>query len=233
MGYLWHELRLALPLILHGDSRIWGLVWVTLHVAVVSTLAALLIGLPVGLALGLGRFRGRRVLQILANASLGLPPVVVGVAVLVVVLPGGALGSLHLAFTLDAVIVAQTVLALPYIVALTPPAVRALPDGLLGQARALGARRLQLGWLAAREARVGILAAVIAALGASLAEVGAVVVAGGNIENRDQTLASAMLQQVSDYANYPYGLAIGLVLLALVLVLGGLLTVLQQRGAGR
>ena len=232
MSYLWHELRLALPLIFHGDPYIWSVTWVTVRVAVVSTGLALLLGLPLGLALGLGRFRGRRALQVLAGTGLALPPVIVGVAVLLVLLPGGPLGSLHAAFTLRAVFIAQTLLALPYIVALTPPAVQSLPAGLLAQARALGARRVQLAWLATREARVGILVAVIAALGSSLAEVGAVVVAGGNIENRDQTLAGAMLQQVSDYANYPYGLAIGIVLLALVLVLAAALTVVQQWGTG-
>ena len=84
----------------------------------ISTAVALVIGLPIGLAIGLGRFRGRRALHILANASLALPPVLVGSCVLLLVLPQGAFGSLHIAFTLTAVYVAQTILALPYIVAL-------------------------------------------------------------------------------------------------------------------
>ena len=102
--------------------------------------------------------------------------------------------------------VAQTILALPYIVALTPAAIQGLPPGLLAQARALGAGRVQLSVLALREAKIGVLAAVIAALGAALSEVGAVVIVGGNIQNYDQTLASAILAQVNDYANYPYAL---------------------------
>ena len=127
-----------------------GLLWVTIRVAVVSTSLALLIGLPIGVALGIGRFRGRRTLQILANASLALPPVVVGIGVLLLVIQQGALGSLHLAFTLRAVYIAQTVLALPYIVALTPAAIQGLAPGLLGQARALGAGRMQLGGVRAQ-----------------------------------------------------------------------------------
>ena len=230
MSYLWHQLRSALPLIVNRNGYVLDVTWVTLRVAFVSTFAALVIGLPAGVALGLGRFRGRRALQILANASLGLPPIVVGLLVLLLLLPQGVFGSLHSAYTITAVYVAQTLLALPFIVALTPAAIQGLPPGLLHQARLLGAGRLQLAGLALREARVGILAAAIAALGAALAEVGAVVMVGGNIQNYDQTLASAVLQQVNDYADYPYGLAISLVLLALIFVLLGVLTVLQQRG---
>jgi tungstate transport system permease protein len=232
VGYLWHEVRAAIPLIAHGNSYILSVTWVTVRVALVSTACALVIGLPIGLAIGLGRFRGRRLLHIFANAGLALPPVIVGVWVLLLLLPEGAFGSLHIAYTLDAVYVAQTVLALPFVIALTAAAVLALPQGLLGQARALGAGRRQLSLLALREAKIGVLAAVIAALASTLSEVGAVVIVGGNIQNYDQTLASALLQQVNDYANYPYAMGIGIVLLALIVLLIGLLTVVQQRSGG-
>lgn len=232
MGYLWSELRQAIPLIAHGNQYILDVTWVTIRVAVISTALALVIGLPIGLALGLGRFRGRRTLQILANASMALPPVIVGVGVLVLLLPQGVFGSLRIEFTLTAVYVAQTILALPYIVALTPAAIQGLPPGLLAQARMLGAGRLQVAALALREAKIGVIAAAIAALGASLSEVGAVVIVGGNIQGSDQTLASAVLQQVNDYADYPYAIAIGIVLLALILLLAAALTVIQQRTSG-
>jgi tungstate transport system permease protein len=232
MDYLWDQLKAAIELIADGNDYIASVTWVTIKVAVVSTATALVIGLPLGLALALGRFRGRRALQILANASLALPPVIVGVGLVILFVPGGVFDSLQMAFTLKAVYVAQTILALPYIVALTPAAIQGLPPGLLAQARALGAGRAHLSLLALREAKIGVIAAVIAALGSALAEVGAVVIVGGNIQNHDQTLASAALAQVHDYANYPYALAIGIVLLALILVLTGILTVLQQRTSG-
>ncbi len=233
MGYLWHEVRSAIPLIFSsGNSYILSVTWVTIRVAIVSTSIALVIGLPIGLAIGLGQFRGRRVLHVLANASLALPPVLVGVWVLILLLPQSAFGSLHLAFTLRAVYIAQTILALPYIVALTPAAIQALPPGLLTQARVLGAGRRQLSLLALREAKIGVMAAVIAALASTISEVGAVVIVGANIQNYDQTLASAVLQQVNDYADYPYAMAIGIVLLALILVLLGALTLIQQRTSG-
>jgi tungstate transport system permease protein len=232
MGFIWHEIRSAIPLILGGNEYILAVTWVTIRVAVVSTTAALVIGLPIGLAIGLGRFRGRRALHIIANASLALPPVIVGVFVLLFVLPQGALGSWHIAYTIKAVYVAQTILALPYIVALTPAAIQGLPPGLLAQARILGAGRRHLSALALREAKIGVLAAIIAALGASLSEVGAVIIVGGNIQNYDQTLASAIVQQVNDYTNYPYAVGISLVLLGLILLLAAVLTVMQQRAGG-
>jgi tungstate transport system permease protein len=158
--------------------------------------------------------------------------VLVGVVVLIFLLPQGLFGGLRIEFTLRGVYVAQTILALPYIVALSAAAIQALPPGLLAQARVLGAGRRQLSLLALREAKIGVIAAVIAALGSALSEVGAVIIVGGNIENYDQTLASAVVAQVSNYADYPNAVAIGLVLLALILVLIGVLTVLQQRTGG-
>jgi tungstate transport system permease protein len=232
MGFLWSQLRQAVPLIYHGDAYIWSVTWVTIRLALVSTVAATVIGLPFAVALGLGRFRGRRLLQALANASLALPSVVVGVFVLLLVLPGGVLGSLRLEFTLRGVYIAQTLLALPYVIALVTAAIQGLPPGLLDQARSFGAGRMQLAVLAVREARIGVLAAVIAALGSALSEVGAVVIVGGNISGHDQTLGSAVLQQITDYANYPEAIGIGLVLLALILLLMAVATVLQQRSGG-
>jgi tungstate transport system permease protein len=229
VSFLWDQLTSAVPLIVHRDPYIMGLLWVTIRVAVVSTSAAIVIGLPLGVALGIGRFRGRRTLQLLANASLALPPVVVGIGVLLLVLQQGALGSLHLAFTLRAVYIAQAVLALPYIVALTPAAIQGLAPGLLDQARALGAGRAQVATFALREAKIGVIAAVITALGAAISEVGAVVIVGGNIQGHDQTLASALIDQFNYTTHEPYEVAIGLVLLALIVVLVGTLTVIQQR----
>lgn len=232
MSYLWEQLRGAIPLIAHGDPYVIGLLWVSIRVALISTAVALLVGLPIGLALGLGRFRGRRTLQILANASLALPPVVVGIGVLLLLLPQGAFGSLRIEFSLTAVYVVQAILALPYVVALTPAAIQGLAPGLLAQARALGAGRVQLSLLALREARIGVLAGVIAAMAATISEVGAVVIVGGNFQGHDETLASALLEQFNYTAHEPYASAIALVLLALILVLVGALTVIQQRAGG-
>ncbi|MBV9820581.1 MAG: ABC transporter permease [Solirubrobacterales bacterium] len=232
MAYLWQQCSGGARLILHGDPIIFGLLWVTVRVALVSTAAAVAIGLPFGVVLGLGRFRGRRALQILANASLALPPVVVGVVVLLLLVPQGALGSLRIGFTLTAVYVVQTILALPYVVALTPAAIQGVAPGLLDQARALGAARLQLAVLALREARIGMVAAVIAALGAAVSEVGAVVIVGGNVVGHDQTLASSLLANFTYGDTDPHNAGIAIMLAILVIVLLGSLSLLAHRSGG-
>ncbi len=232
MGFLWTQLRDGVPLIWGDHGDILRLGWVTIRLALVATGIASAIGIPLGCAIGIGRFRGRRIAHALANASLAVPSVIVGIVVLVLLLPSGALGGLRIAFTLKGVYIAQTLLALPYTVALTAAAVNALPPGLLDQARALGARRAQLARLALREARIGVMAAVIAALGTALSEVGAVVIVGGNIQNHDQTLASAVLQRTTDYTDYPTAIAIAIVLLVLIGALMAALTVLGQRTDG-
>jgi tungstate transport system permease protein len=233
MAYLWGQLKGAVPLIVHGDPFLMSLLWVTVRVALVSTAVAVVLGLPLGLALGLGRFRGRRALQILANASMALPPVVVGIVILLFLVPGSAFGSLRIEFTLTAVYIVQSVLALPYVVALTPAAVQGLPAGLVAQARALGAGRRQLAMLALREARIGVIAAVITALTATVSEVGAVVIVGGNFQGHTETLASALLAEFKFQAEDPQETAIAIVLGLLIVLLVGLLTVIQQRGGVR
>jgi len=232
MPYLWGQLRGAIPLLVHGDPYLMSLIWVTIRVALVSTACAVVIGLPMGLALGLGRFRGRRALQLLANASLALPPVVVGIVVLMLLVPQGPFGSLRIEYTLRAVYVVQTILALPYIVALTPAAIQGLAPGLLDQARALGASWRQLSVLALREAKVGVMAAVIAAMGAAVSEVGAVIIVGGNFEGHDETLASALLAEFTYTANDYYETAIAIALGLMVLALIASLTIIQQRSGG-
>ena len=228
MEFLWDGLQQAVDLLLSGDDEVLGIVGVTLRMAFWSTLIALALGLPLGLALGLGRFHGRGAGLALANAGMGLPPVIVGLVVALLLFRGAPLGGLNLLYTLDGVILAQAVLSLPVVVALTAAAVQSLPDGLLDQARAFGASRGAVALLALREARVGVLAATIAAAGSAFAEVGAVVLVGVNIDGQTQTLASAVLVRVSA-GEYGRAIALGIVLLGLVLVLAAVLTVLQQR----
>ena len=231
-GYWSSAFSQAWDMIVHRDPYLMHLTWVTLKVAAIPTAIASAIGLPLGVTLGIGRFRGRGVGLALANAGLGLPPVIVGLVFVMLTLPAnGPLGGTHLLFTLHGVYVVQIVLALPVIVALSSASIRAVSPGLLDQARAFGAGRTQLAWLALREARVGIIAAIIAAVGSALSEVGAVVLAGGNIEGLDQTLASAALEKV-DAGRFVDGLAIGIVLLGLIVLVSGVLTVLQHRGGG-
>lgn len=227
MNFVWDGIQQAADLLVHGDHDIFVVVGTTLRVALWSTLFALALGLPLGLLLGLGRFRGRRAGLAVANAGMGLPPVVVGLVAALLLFRGAPLGGLDLLYTLNGVILAQTLLALPLVAALTAAAVQSLPAGLLEQARAFGASRAQVAALALREARVGVLAATIAAMGSAFAEVGAVVLVGGNIEGETQTLASAVLVRVSA-GDYGRAIALGTILLGLIMILAAGLTVAQQ-----
>jgi tungstate transport system permease protein len=229
--FLWEELRDAVPLIWNGNPTLLHIIGFTLEVAAIATAAATVIGVPIGLVIGLGRFRGRTVLRALANASLAVPPVLVGAVLFVLSFRPGPLTSFDLIWTKRGVFVAQTILALPYTVALTAAAVQGLPPGLMAQARSLGAGRLQLMTLALREARIGVMAAIIAALGTALSEVAAVAILGGNIYGYDQTLASATLFD-TNAGSYASALAIAIVLIGLILVLMCGLGALQHRGDG-
>jgi tungstate transport system permease protein len=231
MSLAWRVLSQSVPLIVHGDPYLLRVIWFTIQVAFVATTCATVIGLPIGLAIGLGRFRGRGALAVLANASLGLPPVLVGLFLYLILVPQGPLGSLHLTLTRRAVFIAQTILALPYVIALSAAAIQALPPGLPAQARLLGAGRLQLGALALREARIGVIAAIIAALGTTLSEVAAIAIVGGNVYGYDQTLASAALFE-ANAAHYADAVAAGIVLAGLILVLLGGVSLLQHQGGG-
>jgi tungstate transport system permease protein len=232
MDFIWEGLKQAFQLIIHGDPTLMHLIWVTIKVAVISTVAALIIGLPIGVALGLGRFRGRRAGLAFANAGLRLPPVVVGIALSVLMFPAAPLGRFHLLYTLKGVYVAQTVLALPVVTALTAAAVLAVPSGPLDQARAFGAGSSRVWLLALREGRVGVFAAAIAAVGSAFSEVGAVILVGGNVIGSTQTLAAAALQEING-GDYSRGLAVGLVLLGMVTIVAAALTFAQERGGPR
>lgn len=231
MNYDWHILKAAIPLIVHGDPFLLSIIGFTLQVAVIATALATVIGVPIGMVIGLGRFRGRTTLQFLANASLGLPPALAGAVLYLLLTRQAPLGSLEILLTKRAVFVAQTILALPYTVALTAAAMQGLRPGLLSQARMLGAGRLQISVLALREARVGVMAAIIAALGSSLSEVAAIAIVGGNTYGYDQTLASATLFEVNG-GYYAQAIALAIVLLGLILILMCGLGLLQQQSGG-
>jgi tungstate transport system permease protein len=226
--FLWDGLRQAWHLIITGDPYLRQVTWVTLKVAFFSTTVALVIGVPLGLVLGLGRFRGRGLALVLVNVGFVMPPVLIGLVLYLLMFPAAPLGRLHLIYTLHGVYLAQTVLAFPIVVALTSAAVQAVPVGLLAQARAFGAGTIQVGGLALREARIGVLTAAIATVGSALSEVGAIVLVGGNIQGRDETLASAALAQVAG-ANYAEAVAIGIILLGLMTLVIAALTFAQQR----
>lgn len=213
------------------DGQLLDITLRTLRVGGESTAIAVVIGLPAGCLLGLGRFRGRGALLSVANAGIRMPPVALGQLLWLLLWPdsrwgGSVLSGLGWIYTLDAVILAQTLLVLPIVAALTASAVQRVPAGLLDQAGAFGATPSRRAALALREGRVGVLAAVIAALGTAIASVGAILVVGSTLGTA--TLATAALSQWNSGGQDGRSAAYGAVLLGLFLVLAAALTTLQQ-----
>jgi tungstate transport system permease protein len=227
MTFIWQGVREAFSMLLHPTPDLLSIIRVTLELVLWATFLAMLIGLPIGVSLGLGRFRTRRVWLGLANGGLGLPPVVVGLFVALLLFHSGPFGGLHLIYTVRGMVLAQTILALPIVIALTASSVQAIDPALLQQAGALGASRWRLGGFALREARVGIFVAAMAAMGASLSEVGAVVLVGGNLEGETRTMAGAILTSLSG-GYYAEGVALAIILLGLTFLLAAALTVVQH-----
>jgi len=225
LSQAWH-------LVTTGDEQVVDITLRTVRIAFEATAFAAAIGLPLGVWLGVTRFRGRRAVLSGFNAGLRVPPVALGQVLWLLLWPdsqwgGGPLAGLGWIYTLNAVILAQTLLALPVVVGLTVAAVQTVPAGLLEQAAALGARGPRLGMLALREARTGVLAAIIAALGTATASVGAVLVVGTSLGTA--TLASAALAAWNGGGEDARAVAYGIVLLGLFLVLASVLTILQQQ----
>ena len=229
MTFLLNGLRQAVELLTHPTADLVSIIQVTLLLTVASTAIALVLGVPAGLGLGLGRFPGRRLLLAVVNAGLGLPPVVVGLVVALLLLRNGPLGSWNLLYTVRGMILAQVVLGLPVVVSLVASAAGAVEAGLLAQARALGASRTDVAVLVGREARAGVAVAAIAAMGSALSEVGAVVLVGGNIDLQTRTAAGAILTSISA-GRYAEGIAVGILLLGMVFLLAAALTLVQVGG---
>ncbi len=224
--------REALRLLFGGSAYLWGIVALSLRVAVLGLALGTLVGMPLGVATALGRFRGRRLLTAIIHTGFALPPVVVGLIVYMLLSRSGPLGGLGLLFTPGAMILAQAMLSAPYVAGITLAAVRAVPPDVRLQARALGASRLRALATHLREARFGLVSAIVAGFGAVLSEVGAVMMVGGNIEGETRVMTTAIVLETRK-GNLGAALALGIVLLLLAFVVNVLLVQAQEaRGAG-
>lgn len=203
----------------------------TLQVTGSALLISVGLGLLVGVYIALNDFPGRKVVVSIINTAMGLPPVVVGLLVLLFLWRGGPLGFLRLIYTTQAMIIAQVFLATPIIAGLTMAAIQQIPQKMKWQARALGARGGQLAWLLMREARYSLLAAVMAGFGGIISEVGAVMMVGGNIKGDTRVLTTAIVLE-SQKGNFEAAIVLGLVLLSLSFSVNLGLTFIQQRKSG-
>jgi tungstate transport system permease protein len=217
----------AARLTLEGSPALWGVIAVTFEVAITSTVAGIMLGAPMGFLMGASRFRGRRVLVALTNTAMAVPPVVIGLIVMMVLSRKGPLGFMGLLYSVDAMSIAQTLISTPIIAGLVSAAVASVPEKLRLQARSLGASRVQEALLVLKEARLGVLAAIASGFGAVVRGVGAVMMVGGNIEGKTRVLTTAIVQE-SRMGNFGMALALGLLLMAITFAMNGFLTWYQH-----
>ncbi|NIM18740.1 MAG: ABC transporter permease subunit [Candidatus Latescibacteria bacterium] len=218
----------AFRLMFGGDREVWAITLLSLQVSGTATLVSLVLGIPLGTFLGLARFPGRSLVVSLINTGMGLPPVVVGLFISILLWRSGPLGFLDLMYTPSAMVIAQVVIAFPIVAGLTMAAFQTLNPILRLQLLGIGASRTQVLWLLCKEAQLPLLAAVMAGFGGVISEVGSVMMVGGNIKGQTRVLTSATVLE-TQMGNFGTAIALGLILLALSFGVNFVLTRIQQR----
>ncbi|GAP16763.1 ABC transporter permease [Levilinea saccharolytica] len=228
MSLIWEGLVHAVQLLFSADPEVLSITGLSLRVSGIATLVSLLVGLPLGTLLALGHFPTRRFWISLVNTGMALPPVVVGLAVSIFLWRSGPLGDLRLMYTPTAIIIAQTVIAAPVVTGLTLAALQQLNPRLELQLKGLGASRLQIVWALWREARLPLLAAVMAGFGSVISEVGASMMVGGNLRGQTRVLTTAIVLENSK-GEFAVAIALSVILMLLAYLINLLLTWVQQR----
>ncbi len=218
----------ALRLIGAGDPELFEIITLSLRVSGCALLISMLIGVPLGTLLGLVRVPGRGLITVGLYTGMGLPPVVVGLFVYLMLSRSGPLGLLGWLFTPNAMIVAQTIIAFPLVTGLTMTAVQSVDPALRLQARSLGATALQEAWAVIIEARIGVVAAIVAAFGGIISEVGAVMLVGGNIAGKTRVLTTAIVLNTRQ-GEFALAIALGVILLSLAFIANIVLLRLQGK----
>mgnify|MGYP005834752853 FL=1 len=228
MDLILEGIKKAFWLIVTFDPEVMGITLLSLQVSGTATLISLLIGISTGVTVALSRFTGKRIVVSLINTGMGLPPVVVGLFVTIFLWRNGPLGFLGILYTPAAMIIAQAVIATPIVMGITLAAIQQLPQKLRLQILALGATRLQMVWILIKEARLPLLAAVMAGFGGVISEVGASIMVGGNIRGYSRVLTTATVMETSR-GNFDVAIALGIILLLLAYFINLILTQIQQR----
>ncbi len=225
---LWEAILRAISLLVTGSPELWHVIGTTFKVSGLALGISTLVGIPAGAVLGLTHFPTRRILVALIYTGMGFPPVVIGLGVYLVLSRSGPLGDLSLLFTPWAMAVAQVILSFPLITGLTMTAIEAVDPQLGLESRSLGADRIQEVRLVLREARGGVVAAIVAGFGGIISEVGAAMLVGGNIEGQTRVLSTAIVLETRQGA-FGLALALGGVLLSLSFIVNILFLMLQGR----
>ncbi|HVI96254.1 MAG TPA: ABC transporter permease [Anaeromyxobacter sp.] len=220
---IWKALHLLVTL----DREVIGITLLTFEVSASATAISLLLGIGIGVAIALNSFTGKRFVVSLVNTGMGLPPVVVGLFVSILLWRSGPLGSLGLLYTPTAIVIAQSIIATPIIMGITIGAIQSLAPALRLQILALGATRRQLVWILVREARLPLMAAVMAGFGGVVSEVGASIMVGGNIKGYTRVLTTATVMETGR-GEFDVAIALSVILLLASLGANYVLTVIQQ-----
>ena len=228
MDLLLEGLIRAFKMIASGDPEIYEITWRTLRVSLTAVLISTVVGIPLGIFLGLKNFPGRKILLVIINILMGLPPVVAGLWITILLWRSGPLGHLTLLFTPTAIVMAQVLVSLPIIIGLTSSAFQQIDEKMLLQIKSLGATKLQALLILLNETRVSILAAIIAGFGRVIAEVGAAMMVGGNIRGETRILTTSIVMEVSK-GNFDIAFALSFIIMTLTFLITFCLTFLQQR----
>jgi tungstate transport system permease protein len=228
MDALLEGIKQAFLLLIHGDRHVLQVAGLSLLVSGAATVLSLIVGIPLGSAIALTKFPGRRILISLVNTGMGSPPVVVGLLVSIFLWRQGPLGFFHLMYTPSAMIIAQFIIAFPVVAGFTLATVQQLDPRLRLQILALGASRYQMVWLLLKEAKLPLLAAVMAGFGAVISEVGASTMVGGNITGQTQVMTTAIVAETSR-GDFALAIAFSVILMILVYLVNLILTTIQQR----
>jgi tungstate transport system permease protein len=221
-------IKQAFILLFTLDPEVLGITWLSLKVSGTATFISLFIGVSVGTVVALTQFPGRKFVVSLINTGMGLPPVVVGLFVTIFLWRNGPLGFLEILYTPTAIIIAQAVIATPIVMGISLAAIQNLPANLRLQILALGATRIQMVWILVKEAKLPLLAAVMAGFGGVISEVGASIMVGGNIKGYSRVLTTATVMETGK-GNFDIAMALGIILLLLSFAVNAILTHVQQR----
>ncbi len=232
MELILEGIRQAFLLIVALDREVFGITLLSLKVSGAATLISMVLGITAGTAVALSRFPGRQFVVSLINTGMGLPPVVVGLFVTIFLWRNGPFGFLEILYTPTAIVLAQTVIATPLVTGITLAAIQNLPSNLRLQILALGATRVQMVLLLIREARLPLLAAVMAGFGGVISEVGASIMVGGNIKGYSRVLTTATVMETGR-GNFEVAIALSVILMLLSFLVNAVLTRIQQRDRPR
>lgn len=218
----------AFELLVNFDPEVMSITWLSLKISGTATFISLFIGVSIGTTVALTNFPGKRLAISIINTGMGLPPVVVGLFVTIIIWRNGPLGFLEILYTPYAMIVAQAIIATPIVMGISLASIQNLPPNLRLQILSLGASRLQMVWVLVKESKLPLLAAVMAGFGGVISEVGASIMVGGNIKGYSRVLTTATVMETGK-GNFDVAIALSIILLIVAFLINLLLTHVQQR----